>query len=61
MFLVHAMINTADAGLEKREEFRKKEISFKPGTWVNLLRLFFALDILSPKSIRDKDLNQDEQ
>lgn len=58
MFLVHSIINKVGirlAGREKDrpEEFKKgKGISLKPMTWVNILRLFFILDIIYPKELK---------
>lgn len=59
MFLVHSIINKVDTrleGIEKNrlEEFKKKEISLKPGTWVNILRFFLILDIISPKELKKR-------
>ncbi|MDH5202481.1 MAG: hypothetical protein OEZ33_07975 [Gammaproteobacteria bacterium] len=58
MFLVHSIINKVGiklAGGEKDrlEEFKKgKGISLKPMTRVNILRLFFILDIIYPKELK---------
>jgi hypothetical protein len=56
MLLVNTIINKVDrrpaAEEEKPEKYQKEEISWAPGTWVNILRLFLALDIIFPKEIR---------
>jgi hypothetical protein len=55
MLLVNTIINKVDKRLsieeETPEKHRKGEISWDPGTWLNVLKLFLDLDIIFPKEI----------
>lgn len=57
ILLVHSIINKVDIKLQwvekdRPEELIKKEINWKPHTWINILRLFLVLDIIFPKALR---------
>jgi len=54
MLIVHLVINKVDqklCGTDKESPSRtgKRDINWSPETWINILRLFFLLDILLPK------------
>ncbi len=57
ILLVHSIIDKVDIELQslekdRPEELIKKEITWKPHTWINILRLFLFLDIAVPKTLR---------
>ncbi|MDH4230497.1 MAG: hypothetical protein OEW04_00525 [Nitrospirota bacterium] len=56
MLLVNTIINKVDRRPATAEEtpkkYQKEEISWEPGTWVNILRLFLGLDIIFPEEMR---------
>jgi hypothetical protein len=60
MLFVNTVINKVDRRLaaeeERPEKYRKDEIRWDPGTWINILKLFFNLDILFPKEIKKSEI-----
>ncbi|MEW6417993.1 MAG: hypothetical protein AB1480_07715 [Nitrospirota bacterium] len=57
ILLVHSIINKVDIKLQwvekdRPEELIKKEINWKPHTWINILRLFLVLDIIFPEALK---------
>ncbi len=58
VLLVDVIINKVDMRLEKGKEgqqgYQKKTIGLQPGTWVNILKLFFIADIIFPTKTRKR-------
>ncbi len=57
VLLVDAVINKAGMKNEKEEKpegYKKRTIGRQPGTWVNILKLFFNFDILFPAEIKKR-------
>ncbi len=58
ILLVDAVINKVDMRPEREKEelqgHQNRTISRRPGTWVNILKLFFAIDILFPAEIKKR-------
>ncbi len=58
VLLVDAIINKVDMRPEKEKEglqgYQRKTIGRFPGTWINLLKLFLAIDIIFPAEIKKR-------
>ena len=57
ILLVHSILDRVDIKLQwiekdRPEDLMKREINWKPHTWINILRLFLVLDIIFPESIK---------
>jgi len=57
ILLVHSILDRVDIKLQwiekdRPEDLMKREINWKPHTWMNILRLFLVLDIIFPESIK---------
>jgi hypothetical protein len=57
ILLVHSIINKVNIRLQwvekdRPEELTKKEINWKPRTWINILSIFLVLDIVFPKTLK---------
>jgi hypothetical protein len=57
ILLVHSILDKVDIKLQwiekdRLEDLMKREINWKPHTWINILRLFLVLDIIFPESIK---------
>ena len=57
ILLVHSILDRVDIKLQwiekdRPEDLMKREINWKPHTWMNILRLFLVLDIIFPEGIK---------